>query len=199
MYMSIDEYPTPKDETYASVYTHEDGREQEWVGNFADARTAAEWLEANGFSKAFPEQEGDWSDPVNRMMMDEYCVAVYEKETDMNETTSRDGYEGPGFYQVMWSDGGECGYPQWIENQTEYDEMLECAGRYETETHLAYAELVGRDVFQEYELEAFLDSPADYDMEGIIEDATFIDYATGDRIWRVDIDLNGICEENIRR
>lgn len=192
MYMAIEEYPTPKDGTYASVYAHEAGRDPEWFDNFADARAAAEWLESNGFSKAYPEQEGDWSDPVNRMMMGEYCVAVYEKE---DET---EGYAGPGFYEIRWSDGGEANGAEWVEDADGYAAMLTNAHRAESEFHLPYAEYLGRDVFQMHELEAFLGEPEDFDVEAIVEEATFIDYATGDRIWRADIDLNEICERNAR-
>lgn len=107
-------------------------------------------------------------------------------------------YAGPGYYQLMWSDGGDGGFPQWAGDAAEYGEILECASRWETETHLAYAELVGRDVFQMHELEAFLGEPDDFDVDEIIDEATFIDYRTGDRIWLIDINLNEICKKNIK-
>ena len=56
------------------------------------------------------------------------------------------------------------------------------------------------DLFQEYQLDSFLgDSPDDYDIDAIIDEATYIDYQNGNRYWRDDMDLNDIAERNLRR
>ena len=70
--------PCEADGTLASVY---DGH-GEWMGNFPTGRDAAGWLEENGYEVAYPEQEDDWSDPVNRMMGDDNgnTAAVYGRE-----------------------------------------------------------------------------------------------------------------------
>lgn len=54
-----------------------------------------------------------------------------------------------------------------------------------------------KDLFQMYELECLLgDFKDDFDIEGIIEDATEID-EDGDRVWTVsDDDLNVILERH---
>ena len=55
-------------------------------------------------------------------------------------------------------------------------------------------------VFQEYELDAFLgDYRDDFDVDAIVDDATAVDYGTGDRVWREDADLNAICEKHERK
>ena len=54
-----------------------------------------------------------------------------------------------------------------------------------------------KNTFQEHELDAFLGEPEDFDVEAIIDEATEIDYKTGNRVWAVDTDeLNEIAERN---
>lgn len=51
--------------------------------------------------------------------------------------------------------------------------------------------------FDYWELIAYLgDYAEDYDIDGIIDEATVIDYATGNRFWAEDIDLAEICERH---
>lgn len=53
------------------------------------------------------------------------------------------------------------------------------------------------NVFQPYELDAFLgDHIGDYDIDGIIAEATELDYEDGNRYWKEEIDLNEICERH---
>ena len=53
--------------------------------------------------------------------------------------------------------------------------------------------------FDYYELEAYLGEFAcDYDIDAIIDDATVIDYETGNRFWKDDIDLASICEAHYK-
>ena len=74
--LTLDVYDEPADidGSYASIYC--DG---EWLRNFSDYDAAVGWLDANGYRKAYPEQEGDWSDPVNRLMAGPDTVGVYER------------------------------------------------------------------------------------------------------------------------
>lgn len=52
-------------------------------------------------------------------------------------------------------------------------------------------------LFQEYELDAYLgDFEDDYDKEAIIDEATVIDYRTGNRYWREDVDLAEVCQRH---
>lgn len=51
-----------------------------------------------------------------------------------------------------------------------------------------------RRLFEMHELEAFLgDFVGDFDVEAIVDEATVVDYRTGNRYWRDGIDLNEIC------
>lgn len=53
------------------------------------------------------------------------------------------------------------------------------------------------NLFEINELESYLgDFVEDYDIEAIIDEATEIDYSTGKRYWKNDIDLAEICERN---
>lgn len=53
--------------------------------------------------------------------------------------------------------------------------------------------------FDYYELEAYLGEwTYQYDMDAIIDDATVVDYETGDRFWKDDIDLWEICEAHYK-
>ena len=54
-----------------------------------------------------------------------------------------------------------------------------------------------RKIYQDYELDAYLGEHAeDFDREAIIDEATEIDYRTGNRYWKEDIDLNEICQRH---
>ena len=51
-----------------------------------------------------------------------------------------------------------------------------------------------RSLYQEHELEAYLGENADdFDVEAIVDEATEIDYSTGNRVWKDGIDLAEIC------
>lgn len=53
------------------------------------------------------------------------------------------------------------------------------------------------NLFQQYELDAFLGEHKDsFDIEAIIDEATEIDYRTGDRYWAEGIDLAEICAKH---
>lgn len=74
--MALEVYDEPAgDGTFASIYD-----DSGWVRNFADSAEAVGWLEENGYTIAYPEQEGDWHDPVFRLMACENMHAVYERE-----------------------------------------------------------------------------------------------------------------------
>lgn len=54
-----------------------------------------------------------------------------------------------------------------------------------------------RKPFEMYGLEAYLgDYVDDFDVEAIVDEATEIDYRTGNRYWRDDIDLAAICAKH---
>ena len=54
-----------------------------------------------------------------------------------------------------------------------------------------------RELFQMCQLEAYLGEYADdFDIDAIVEDATVVDYRTGNRYWRDDIDLNEIAQRH---
>lgn len=51
-----------------------------------------------------------------------------------------------------------------------------------------------KKLFQKHELDAYLGGfDADFDVDAIVEEATEVDYRTGSRYWREDIDLAAIC------
>lgn len=52
-------------------------------------------------------------------------------------------------------------------------------------------------IFQQYELDAYLgDFAGDFDVEAILDEATFVDPKTGNRFWREGIDLAEICQRH---
>ena len=55
------------------------------------------------------------------------------------------------------------------------------------------------NLYQEYELEAYLgEHIEDFDVEAIVDEATEIDYKTGNRYWKDGIDLAEICAKHER-
>ena len=57
--------------------------------------------------------------------------------------------------------------------------------------------MMKQNLFEQYELDAYLGEFAeDLDIEAIIDEATEIDYRTGNRYWKDGIDLAEICERN---
>lgn len=52
--------------------------------------------------------------------------------------------------------------------------------------------------FEMYELEAFIGSENldDFDIDAIVDEATEVDYRTGNRVWKEGIDLSDICQRN---
>ena len=53
-----------------------------------------------------------------------------------------------------------------------------------------------RNIFQQYELDAYLgDFAGDFDVDAIVEDATEVG-ADGNRYWRDDINLAEICQQH---
>ena len=56
-----------------------------------------------------------------------------------------------------------------------------------------------KNLYQEYELEAYLgESIDDFDIEAIVDEATEIDYSDGNRYWKEGIDLAEICAKHDR-
>lgn len=52
-------------------------------------------------------------------------------------------------------------------------------------------------IYQDYELEAFLgEHIEDFDVEAIIDEATYVDYSDGNRYWKDGIDLAEICAKH---
>lgn len=52
----------------------------------------------------------------------------------------------------------------------------------------------GKSLFEQYELDAFLgDHAGDYDVDAIVEEATYVDYSDGNRYWAEGIDLADVC------
>ena len=51
-----------------------------------------------------------------------------------------------------------------------------------------------RKPFEMYELEAYLgDFAGDFDVDAIVDEATYVDPRTGNRYWREGVDLNEVC------
>ena len=52
-----------------------------------------------------------------------------------------------------------------------------------------------KNIYQRHELEAYIGSEnlGDFDIDAIEAEATEIDYRTGNRIWKEDVDLAEIC------
>ena len=51
-----------------------------------------------------------------------------------------------------------------------------------------------RRPFEMYELEAYLgDFAGDFDVDAIVDEATYVDPRTGNRYWREGVDLNEVC------
>ena len=58
---------------------------------------------------------------------------------------------------------------------------------------------MSKNLFQEHELEAYLgEHIGDFDVEAIVDEATEIDYKTGNRYWKDGIDLAEICAKHER-
>lgn len=75
----------------------------------------------------------------------------------------------------------------------------EIRSKIRTSNHLGIAPMTRPALkpFQQYELDSFLgDFASEYDIEAIIEDATTLDYKSGKRYWKQNIDLNEICAEH---
>ena len=57
--------------------------------------------------------------------------------------------------------------------------------------------MTGKEQFQMYELENFLgDYISDFDVDAIVEEATEVDYRTGNRFWKEGVDLGEIAERH---
>lgn len=57
--------------------------------------------------------------------------------------------------------------------------------------------MAASNLFQQYELDAFLGDFADeFDVDGIIDEATEIDCKSGNRYWREGIDLSEIAQRH---
>lgn len=55
--------------------------------------------------------------------------------------------------------------------------------------------MADESIFQQYELDAYLgDFAGDFDVEAIVDVATYVDPKTGNRFWKDGIDLAAICE-----
>lgn len=131
--------------------------------------------------------------------------AVYNGYEDMSYVCeyffkqSRDdaasAWDGEGYYAIHWSDGGmwtNAG-PVWFDDEAALAGEIYAAYSNSSETHLPYAQKVAR--FEMYELEALLgESIGDFDVEGILEDATLLT-ADGNRYWTAfDDELGAIIE-----
>jgi hypothetical protein len=96
-------------------------------------------------------------------------------------------WEDEGWYVIGWSDGGmdwTNNGPVWFDSKEDLAAELDAAYNEATDTHLPGAEKVADKLFQEYELDALLgDFKDDYDVEGIIEDATIV-CDDGNRYWK---------------
>ena len=77
-----------------------------------------------------------------------YRYEGFEDVTYVLETAERArddaaaAWEGDGWYEIGWSDGGTYGEPRWYDTQDELNGDLECAYFESTETHLPYAEFL---------------------------------------------------------
>lgn len=112
------------------------------------------------------------------------------------EKEARNYWKGYGYYRIRWSDRGmdwTSNGPVWFGSIEDLADELASALLEETDTHLAWAEKV--EQFQQYELEVLLgEFIDDYDVDGIIEDATAL-CGDGNRYWTVDNDeLNEVLE-----
>ena len=96
-------------------------------------------------------------------------------------------WEDEGWYVIGWYDGGmdwSNNGPVWFDSKEALAAELDAAYNEATDTHLPCAEKVADKLFQEYELDALLgDFKDDYDVEGIIGDATIV--CDGNRYWKI--------------
>lgn len=112
------------------------------------------------------------------------------------EKEAHNYWNGEGYYRIRWSDSGmdwTSNGPVRFGSVEDLADELASALLEETDTHLAWAEKV--EQFQRYELEVLLgEFIDDYDVDGIIEDATAL-CGNGNRYWTVDNDeLNEVLE-----
>jgi hypothetical protein len=65
---------------------------------------------------------------------------------------ARDAWQGSGWYQVGWSDGGKYtdNGPVWIEDVDELADLIDGAYRGANETHLPWTERLGYEVIVDY-------------------------------------------------
>jgi len=128
-------------------------------------------------------------------------MAAYDMFRDNAKHDADMEWEGEGYYRIRWSDGGmdwTSNGPVRFGSVEDLADELASALLEETDTHLAWAEKV--EQFQQYELEVLLgEFVDDYDVDGIIEDATAL-CGDGNRYWTVDEDeLNEVLEENLKK
>lgn len=111
-----------------------------------------------------------------------------------------EAWEDEGWYVIGWSDGGmdwTNNGPVWFESKEDLATEINAAYFDSTDTHVPGAEKVADKLFQEYELDALLgDFKDDYDVEGIIEDATIV-CDDGNRYWKklTEEEMNEILEK----
>ena len=121
---------------------------------------------------------------------------LYEMTDEANKEARR-VWSGEGFYRIFWSDGGmdwTNNGPVWFDTADELAaEIMTAKESAEKDMHFACAERTGR--FERYDLECLLgDFIDDFDIEGIIDEATDVDN-NGNRYWIVDDEqLNVILE-----
>lgn len=88
-----------------------------------------------------------------------------------------DAWDGEGFYDIRWSDGGcwTSNGPVYCEDERALANAIEDAYPDSTDTHLPYAELAGKGPYQRHELESFLgDFAGEYDVDALEREVTAI-------------------------
>lgn len=144
-------------------------------------RYAVQWGHLDGRGGIF-EDEHETIEDARREFEDIDIAGMWVKEYDTSNRLSTDNFDKAIVENVYTpDDDGE-----WT---------LDSEGDVLEFESFGYDDYMFGDIFQEHELEAFLGEPDDFDIEGIVSEATGVD-GKGNRRWLNRIDLNDIAERN---
>ena len=123
---------------------------------------------------------------------------------EWSESAQRDAdeaWDDEGWYSIKWSDGGmdwTNDGPVWYDDKAMLATDIEVAYEDSTETHLPYAEKVRRELFEGYELDAFLgDFVNEFDRDALVAAITYVDYRDNKRYYTdewLDLDDDDLAE-----
>lgn len=82
------------------------------------------------------------ADSIKAKMGADWIAFLEGNEMDIKQETIK-AWQGEGWYQICWSDGGQKWDAVWFENDEDLEENLASAYESATETHLPYIEYMG--------------------------------------------------------